>query len=76
MPSPVAEAAISDGRLQALLSPFAITTPGVFLYYPDRSQVLPKLRAFIDHVKYRSADAPRDRPAARRSRKPDNANSS
>ena len=27
---------------------------GVFLYYPDRRQVLPKLRAFIEHVKYRS----------------------
>ena len=51
VPSPVAEAAISDGRLQALLSRFAVTTPGVFLYYPDRNQVLPKLRAFIDHVK-------------------------
>jgi len=26
---------------------------GVFLYYPGRRQVLPKLRAFIEHVKYR-----------------------
>ena len=33
---------------------------GVFLYYPGRRQVLPKLRAFIEHVKYRSADAPRE----------------
>jgi hypothetical protein len=39
--------------LQALLAPFAVTTPGVFLYYPDKRQVLPKLRAFIEHVKYR-----------------------
>jgi hypothetical protein len=30
---------------------FAVTTPGVFLYHPGRRQVLPKLRAFIDHVK-------------------------
>jgi hypothetical protein len=26
-------------------------TPGVFLYHPGRHQVMPKLRAFIDHVK-------------------------
>jgi hypothetical protein len=28
--------------------------PGVFLYYPSRHQMMPKLRAFIDHVKSRS----------------------
>jgi hypothetical protein len=28
--------------------------PGIFLYYPGRRQILPKLRAFIDHVKSRS----------------------
>jgi hypothetical protein len=27
--------------------------PGVCLYYPDRRQIMPKLRAFIDHVKNR-----------------------
>jgi DNA-binding transcriptional LysR family regulator len=43
----------------ALLTRFAVTVPGVFLYYPGRRQVLPKLRAFIEHVKYRSADARR-----------------
>jgi hypothetical protein len=26
-------------------------TPGVFLYHPGNRQILPKLRAFIDHVK-------------------------
>jgi DNA-binding transcriptional LysR family regulator len=70
VPGPVARAPIADGRLQALLTPFAVTTPGVFLYYPGRRQVLPKLRAFIEHIKYRSADAPRDRTIARRVRKP------
>jgi DNA-binding transcriptional LysR family regulator len=58
-PAPLVQAAIADGRLQALLTPFAVTTPGVFLYYPDRRQVLPKLRAFIDHVRRQSAEAPR-----------------
>ena len=52
IPSPIAQDAIADGRLQALLTPFAVTTSGVFLYHPDKRQVLPKLRAFIEHVKH------------------------
>jgi DNA-binding transcriptional LysR family regulator len=60
LPLPLAKAAIAEGRLQALLAPFAVMTPGVFLYYPDKRQVLPKLRAFIEHIRYRSADTPRD----------------
>jgi hypothetical protein len=39
--------------LQAL-EPFAPMAPGVFLYYPGHRQIMPKLRAFIDHVKSRS----------------------
>ena len=70
IPGPVAKAAIADGRLHALLTPFAVTIPGVFLYHTGRRQVLPKLRAFIEHVKYQGADAPRDRPVARKMRKP------
>jgi DNA-binding transcriptional LysR family regulator len=69
VPSPIAKAPIADGRLQALLTPFAVTTPGVFLYYPDRRQALPKLRAFIEHVRYWSADAPSGATTARRSRR-------
>jgi hypothetical protein len=41
VPGPLPEAPIADGRLQALLTPFAVTTPGVFLYHPGRRQVLP-----------------------------------
>jgi DNA-binding transcriptional LysR family regulator len=67
LPGPLAKTPIADGRLQALLTPFAASTPGVFLYYPDRRQVLPKLRAFIEHVKYRSGDA-RARTNARKLR--------
>jgi DNA-binding transcriptional LysR family regulator len=76
VPGPLAKAAIADGRLRALLTPFAVTTPGVFLYYPDRRQVSPKLRAFIEHFKYRSADAPSDRTTAQRLPKLKGANSS
>jgi DNA-binding transcriptional LysR family regulator len=68
VPGPLARAPIAKGRLQALLTPFAVTTPGVFLYYPGRRQILPKLRAFIEHVKYRSTDA-RDKTTTRRARK-------
>ncbi len=51
VPGPLAQAPIDEGRLRALLTRFALRTPGVFLYHPGRRQVLPKLRAFIDHVK-------------------------
>jgi DNA-binding transcriptional LysR family regulator len=66
VPSPLAKAPIGDGRLQTLLTRFAAGTPGVFLYYSNRRQVLPKLRAFIEHIKKQSADAPHDRTNARR----------
>src|SRR5215472_1465231 len=75
VPGPLAKAPIADSRLQALLAPFAVTTPGVFLYYPGKRQVLPKLRAFIEHVKYRSTDAPHDATTARKLRKLNGANS-
>ena len=54
VPAPLARAALADGRLQALMERHAATTPGVFLYHPGPRQVLPKLRAFIEHVKYRA----------------------
>jgi DNA-binding transcriptional LysR family regulator len=69
VPGPIAEASITAGQLQALLERFTVTTPGVFLYHAGRRQVLPKLRAFIEHVKYQSADAARDGTIARRLRK-------
>ncbi|HTV26183.1 MAG TPA: LysR family transcriptional regulator [Xanthobacteraceae bacterium] len=69
VPGPLAKAPVADGRLQALLTPFAVTVPGVFLYYSGRRQILPKLRAFIEHVKHRSAAAPRGGSTARKVRK-------
>jgi DNA-binding transcriptional LysR family regulator len=69
VPSPLTKAQIADGKLQALLTPFAVTAPGVFLYYPGRRQVLPKLRAFIEHLKYQSSAAPRAGTIAGRARK-------
>ena len=51
---PIAAGAVKAGKLVPVLEPFAPMAPGVFLYYPSRHQMMPKLRAFIDHVKSRS----------------------
>jgi DNA-binding transcriptional LysR family regulator len=54
VPQPIAAEAVAAGRLVHVLEPFAPMTPGVFLYHPGRRQMMPKLRAFIDHVKSHS----------------------
>ena len=51
VPEPIAAEALKAGKLVHLLAPFAPTTSGMFLYYPGHRQVMPKLRAFVDHVK-------------------------
>jgi DNA-binding transcriptional LysR family regulator len=51
VPEPVAVAPVERGALKPVLGGFAPQAPGVFLYYPDRHRVLPKLRVFIDHLK-------------------------
>ena len=51
VPEPVVRGLITEGKLNVVLEPFSPASTGVFLYYPDRRQVLPKLRAFIDHVR-------------------------
>jgi DNA-binding transcriptional LysR family regulator len=53
MPEPIAAGALKAGRLVQMLEGFVPMAPGVFLYYPGRRQIAPKLRAFIDHVKGR-----------------------
>lgn len=54
VPEPIAAGPVKAGKLVHVLEPFALMAPGVFLYYPSRHQMMPKLRAFIDHVKSRS----------------------
>ena len=68
VPAPVAAAAVKAGKLARVLEPFAPMLPGVFLYYPGRRQIMPKLRAFIDHVKSRAAAAEKTQVAGGRSR--------
>jgi DNA-binding transcriptional LysR family regulator len=63
-PAPVVAGQVAAGKLVPVLEAFAPTAPGVFLYYPGRRQMLPKLRAFIEHVKSRrqSGDKPARKP--------------
>jgi DNA-binding transcriptional LysR family regulator len=63
VPEPVALAVLKVGRLERVLDSFAPTAPGMFLYYPSRHQMMPKLRALVDHLKGRSAT-----PSSRRRR--------
>lgn len=42
---------VERGELEIVLSQYASTSTGFYLYYPKPSQVLPKLRALIDHIK-------------------------
>jgi DNA-binding transcriptional LysR family regulator len=53
-PGPIAAGPLKAGKLVQVLESFASMAPGVFLYYPSRHRMMPKLRAFIDHVKSRS----------------------
>jgi DNA-binding transcriptional LysR family regulator len=55
LPEPLAAAGLGSGKLAHVLEAYAPVMPGVFLCYPDRRQILPKLRAFIDHVKRHTA---------------------
>ncbi|WLB50764.1 LysR family transcriptional regulator [Bradyrhizobium japonicum] len=61
VPAPIATSLVKTGKLVQVLKSFAPMAPGVFLYYPSRHQTMPKLRAFIDHVKGRPAAAGKTR---------------
>jgi DNA-binding transcriptional LysR family regulator len=65
VPAPIAGGLVKAGKLVQVLEPFAPMGPGVFLYYPGHRQLMPKLRAFIDHVKARSNAGNRTRTPRR-----------
>lgn len=41
---------LRSGELCPVLEPFCPSLPGFFLFYPNRRNVSPKLRALVDHV--------------------------
>jgi len=73
VPEPTAAGLLASGQLEEVMGEFATSSPGLFLYFPSRAQVLPKLRAFIEHVKSYAAKALQKPPAnpkpAKRARK-------
>jgi len=50
--------ALAAGRLEPVLADWLPPFDGVYLYYPSRQQVPPKLRAFIDHLRQHIAGKP------------------
>ncbi|WP_244496028.1 LysR substrate-binding domain-containing protein [Ensifer sp. Root31] len=45
---PLVQVDIAAGRLVQVLTDYAIEEAGLFLYYPRRAELAPKLRAFIE----------------------------
>src|SRR3546814_11658343 len=58
MAEPMAKAMVAAGELELVLTDYAAATSGLFLYYPGRKQVMPKLRTFIDYVRKKIGRAP------------------
>lgn len=54
--SPAAEAALQDGRLRRILSPWTPASERIGIYYPGHRAVPPPLRAFLDVVKARRSE--------------------
>jgi DNA-binding transcriptional LysR family regulator len=48
---PLVQTEIASGRLVQLLGDYAVMEAGLFLYFPRRAELAPKLRAFIDTVR-------------------------
>jgi len=57
----VAEA-VERGRLQRVLADWSLTSPGLYLYYSNRSHPQPALRAFIDCLLDRDEAVPSEVP--------------
>jgi DNA-binding transcriptional LysR family regulator len=73
VPEPIAQEHLTAGRLEEVLGKCAPSTVGVFLYFPDRKHLSPKLRAFIEHARTFAKsrrDANDKGPGRRPSRKP------
>ena len=63
---PLAREHIRAGRLRRLLPQAAIEEDGLFLYYPRRASLAPKLKAFIEAVRAPAKRRPLSSRAGRR----------
>jgi DNA-binding transcriptional LysR family regulator len=63
---PLVEEMVQDGRIELVLRDYLPETPGLFLYYPSRAQALPKLRAFVTHMRQALTEHMRVRPTEAR----------
>ena len=50
---------VQSGALVPILQEFLPPFPGFFLYFPQRRNMAPKLRALVDHMRYPSRGDPR-----------------
>jgi DNA-binding transcriptional LysR family regulator len=53
LPLPLAKHYIEAGQLETALDEYSMEVAGLSLYYPSRSQSLPKLRAFVEFARDR-----------------------
>ena len=60
---------LATNALESVLEEFLPKTPGLFLYFPARTQTQPKLRAFIDTLTAASKRRESGRASARRGRR-------
>lgn len=56
-------------ELLRVLEPFCPPFPGYFLYYPSRAHIAPKLKAFVEFMRYRPSGATARAPRKTRGRK-------
>lgn len=63
-PSGMAERAIAEGKLVAMLEAWAGPFPGHHLCYPRQRQMSPALRAFIDHIRDKAASLSCEGPSS------------
>ncbi|AXS40701.1 LysR family transcriptional regulator [Breoghania sp. L-A4] len=56
--------ALADGRLISVLDEFCEEEPGLYMYFPNRATIAPKLRVFVDFVKARARALERAKKAA------------
>lgn len=49
---------LADGRLRVVLEPYAPEVPGLYLYFPSRSQVSPALKAFVEVARTLAKERP------------------